>query len=151
MTRMRRAALIVVAAAAGVVISVIESTPAGRRWSHRMAREVRRAAYYHAGRLRGLRYEMQGGEPDPAATDQTLADRVRSTIGPLEHRLDVPRVHVMARGHDVMLHGDVDSDEHARLIEEAVRAISGVHHVDSHLHVGFAPGDTRPSEGHTHA
>ena len=139
--------LFAVTAGAGVVVWMIETTPAGRRWSRHLAREVRRAALYHAGRLEGLRYRMAGGEPHPTATDHVLADRVRSTIGPLEHRLDVPRIHVMARGHDVVLHGDVDSAEHAEVIEAAVRHVAGVHHVESHLAVGLIAGDTRPSEG----
>ena len=130
-----------------VGIAVLERTAAGRRLSRRMARRITRVARYEAGRLEGTRYRLRGGAPDPGATDAVLADRVRSMLGPIEQRLDVPHVLVSACGHDVALHGDVGSDGDAETIVAAVAAVPGVGRVESHLHVGMGAGDTRPSEG----
>jgi uncharacterized protein (DUF2267 family) len=80
-------------------------------------------------------------------SDDVLADRVRSQLGPLEKRLDLPRVHVMVTDHLVYLHGSVDTDEHRQEIEYAAMDVSGVQGLASHLHVGLAQNDTRPSEG----
>jgi uncharacterized protein (DUF2267 family) len=81
--------------------------------------------------------------------DTVLADRIRSQIGPLEHSLDTPRVHVMVE-HDVaILHGDVPTIEARRVIETAVRGVDGVRGVVSHLNVGLLSGDTRPSDAET--
>jgi Uncharacterized conserved protein (DUF2267)/BON domain len=77
-----------------------------------------------------------------------LADRVRTSLGPLLHALDLPRVHVMAEGSVVLLHGDVSSVTDAECIEDRVARIPGVSTVESHLHVGLLPGDSRPSAGH---
>jgi uncharacterized protein (DUF2267 family) len=71
-------------------------------------------------------------------------------LGPLEHRLDIPHVHVLVEGHEVLLHGDVTSDAQAEAIINAARNVSGVQGVKSHLHVGLFPGDTRPSQGSEH-
>jgi uncharacterized protein (DUF2267 family) len=71
-------------------------------------------------------------------------------LGPIEHRLDIPRVHVLVEGHEVLLHGDVTSDTQAEAIIGAVRDVPGVQAVTSHLHIGLFPGDTRPSEGSGH-
>ncbi len=79
--------------------------------------------------------------------DADLADVVRTTLGPLIKRLDLPRIHVMAEGHRVLLHGDVMTESDAHLIASAVEQLPGVESVESHLHVGLVPGDTRPSEG----
>lgn len=142
-----RMVVVAVGALLGAGLAILERTAAGRRLSRRVARRVTRAARYESGRLDGLRYHLAGRSPDPSVTDALLADRVRSAIGPLEHRLDVPRVHVLACGHDVMLHGDVGSEDEAARLVDAVQAVPGVGRVDSHLHVGYFAGDSRPSEG----
>ena len=80
--------------------------------------------------------------------DLVLADRIRSTIGPLEKRLDLPHVHVTVHDHVATLHGDVGCRYDARRIEGAVRKVCGVRGVNSVLHIGLRPGDTRPSVGH---
>jgi uncharacterized protein (DUF2267 family) len=83
--------------------------------------------------------------------DDVLADRIRSALGPLERRLDVPRVHVMVEDHVALLHGDVGTAEQADQIEQAVETVSGVAAVESYLHVGLLRGDARPSQGrHEH-
>ncbi len=86
-------------------------------------------------------------EPDPDVSDLVLTDRVRSELGPLEKRLDLPHVQVMVEDHQVLLHGVVGSAEDARAIEAAVLAVSGVRGVDSRLHVGLGDNDSRPSAG----
>jgi len=148
MSRNRVFGVLAVAAAA-VGVAALE-TVAGRRFSRRLAHAVTRTTRYQSGRLEGFRYRLAGRHPDPTVEDRVLADRVRSVLGPLEHDLDIPRVHVMAEGHDVLLHGDVVSDKQEATLVEAVRRIPGVHGVESHLHVGLFPGDTQPSEGEEH-
>jgi uncharacterized protein (DUF2267 family) len=95
-------------------------------------------------RLTIVRVEAGSKEHD---VDADLADRVRTTMGPTIKQLDLPRIHVMAEGHRVLLHGDVGSVEDAAMIEDLVETLPGVEVVESHLHVGLIPGDTRPSEG----
>lgn len=108
----------------------------------RWLRSLRERRHHRAERQRGrILHDVRVAAGD----DVVLADRVRSSIGPLLHELDLPRVHVMAEGDRVLLHGDVDSDESRLRIEEAVRAVSGVGTVASYLHVGLLHGDVRPS------
>lgn len=122
-------------------------TPLNRlacRWIEDSGRHLR----YLSGRLDGLSYRLAGRRPDPNVTDDVLADRIRSELGGLEKRRDLPHVHVMVEHHVALLHGDVPTAEDAVAVEQAVSAISGVKGVKSHLHVGLLGGDTRPSEGH---
>jgi BON domain len=78
-------------------------------------------------------------------TNADLADIVRSRLGPIIKTMDLPRIHIMAEGSRILLHGDVATEKDASLIEGIVKAIHGVTSVESHLHVGLLPGDTRPS------
>ena len=125
-------------------------TAPGRRFVRRRARAVTREVRYRSGRLAGLRYRMAGRHPDPAVGDRVLADRVRSMLGRLERRLDIPHVHVQVDGHEALLHGDVVSEAQAEAVVDAVRLVPGVQEVVSRLHVGLSPGDTRPSNGSAH-
>lgn len=143
----RRRVLLVTGSLIGIGVAILESTPAGRRLWRLAAHQVARTARYQGGRFEGFRYRLARRHPDPDVSDGVLADRIRSTLGPLEHRLDIPRIHVLACGHDVMLHGDVDDARHARELVAAVAAVPGVACVDSHLKVGLIRGDSRPSEG----
>jgi uncharacterized protein (DUF2267 family) len=122
----------------------------GRALLRRSGDRAARKARYLAGRWQGASYRARGGRPDPTASGAMLADRIRSRLGPMESRMDLPHIHVMAEDHIALLHGDVDSAEHADQIEAAVAAVSGVEGVESYLHVGLLPGDTRPSEGERH-
>jgi hypothetical protein len=99
------------------------------------------------GRLRGGIYRLRGCRPDPNVVDLVLADRIRSTLGPLEKCLDLPHIHVMVHDHIALLHGEVSSYREVDEIDTAVAAVSGVAGVDSWLHVGLIAGDTRPSTG----
>lgn len=143
-----RRALAVIGVTAGVAAVVAASTGrceqrAGHGRAGALGRRVRRAR----NRWRGTVYEIRGRHPSADVSDLVLADRVRSTIGPLQRRLDLPHVHVMVNDHVVTLHGDVaSSDDVTRLVDE-ILGISGVRHVNSFLHLGLITGDTRPSEG----
>jgi uncharacterized protein (DUF2267 family) len=101
--------------------------------------------------MEGLRYSLSGGRPDPLVSDDVLADRIRSSLGRLEKQLDVPRVHVMVEDHVALLHGEVPTVADRSSIEWAVLDTSGVRGIESYLHVGLLPGDTRPSEGRAQA
>jgi uncharacterized protein (DUF2267 family) len=101
-----------------------------------------------AGEGRGVRYRLSGRHPAGNVDPHVLADRVRSALGPLEKRLDLPHVHVMAEDHVILLHGVVGSEREADEVEQAVRRMPGVDGVESYLHLGLLAGDTRPSQGH---
>jgi uncharacterized protein (DUF2267 family) len=144
MTRLARTLLAGAAAAVGAVLAARpELRHHVRRGGDAAARHLQRLA----GQWQGARYRLAGRVPDPDVDDATLADRVRSSIGPVVKRLDLPHVHVMAEEHVVLLHGEVSTPADARVIEEAVRAVSGVDGVESYLHVGLLDSDTRPSSG----
>jgi uncharacterized protein (DUF2267 family) len=100
-----------------------------------------------SGRWRGALYRLLGRRPDPNVDDATLADRIRSELGPLEKRLDLPHVHVMVEDHVALLHGEVGWPRDAATIERATRRVSGVRGVESYLHVGLLRSDVRPSKG----
>lgn len=114
-----------------------------RQAGDRLAREMRRSGQ----RWEGISYRLARRRPDPDVSDDILADRIRSSIGPLRHRLDIPRIHVMVEDHVAILHGDVGRTLDALAIERAVQHVSGVTAVESYLHVGLTDGDSRPSEG----
>ena len=130
------------AGALGVVATAAPDTGVGRL-ARRIARDVRSSG----SSLPGMVYRITGRRPDPAVSDDVLADRIRSSLGPLEKDLDVPRVHVMVEDHVAIVHGDVGDKGDAAAIEGAIMRISGVTGVESHLHAGLIGGDTRPSRG----
>jgi len=123
--------------------------PVRRRGRSCLTWTTRRVRYLQ-GRVHGERYRLTRRHPDPAVSDDVLADRVRSQLGPVIKRLDIPHVHVMVNGHVVTLHGDVATAEDAYAVEEKVASIAGVQGVVSLLHEGLLRSDTRPSEGAEH-
>jgi uncharacterized protein (DUF2267 family) len=130
----------------GAAAALAPETPVGRatrRVTKRLSRDVR----YAVASAPGILYHLAGRRPDPDVPDDVLADRVRSSIGPLRRRLDVPHVHVMVDGHVAILHGEVPNHFDALRIESEVLRVSGVRGVESHLHIGLLASDTRPSEG----
>lgn len=145
---MRRAlrGLVAAVALAGVAAALRPGTRGNAAACRALDRGGRRLRYL-AGQLRGMSYRLRGRHPDPAVDDNVLADRIRSSLGGLERRLDVPRIHVMVEHHVALLHGEVGTEEDAATIERAVAAISGVAGVESYLHAGLTRGDARPSTG----
>lgn len=81
------------------------------------------------------------------AEDATVADRVRSGLGPVLKALDNPHVHVAVADGIVSLHGDVADRATQAAVEASVQSTAGVRGIDSHLHLGLLPSDTRPSRG----
>lgn len=130
----------------GGVVALRPGTAANRAVRHGL-RVAGRRMRYAGGQLRGTAYRLSGGHPDPNVTDAVLADRVRSMLGPLEKRLDLPRIHVTVENHVVVLHGEVASEADIEELVAAVGRISGVAGVESHLHVGLLSSDSRPSGG----
>ncbi len=96
--------------------------------------------------LEGTRYRLTQDGPNPLVADNVLADRVRSTLGVVAKRLDVPRPHVMVTSHVVTLHGEVGTLGEALTMAGAAGAVPGVLGVDSKLHIGLLPGQHRPSQ-----
>lgn len=101
-------------------------------------------------RLEGLAYRVADRRPDPDVDDTVLAQRIRSQLGPLERRLDVPRLNITVHEHIVELRGVVGTRRQAETLIRAIQGISGVDGVLSFLHVGYGPGDTTPSQGRRH-
>jgi uncharacterized protein (DUF2267 family) len=119
----------------------------GRHAARTARRFLHRRVLFARGRARGLAYRLAGREPNPWVSDDILADRIRSSLGTLEKRLDVPRVHVTVENHVAILHGEVGTEADATAIERAVRNVSGVRGLESYLYIGPLPVDARPSEG----
>ena len=136
----------VLAAGAVGAVAVLASfggrSRAARRRRHRMVGRV----HHLRGRMQGLWYRLRRRHPDEHVDDLVLADRIRSCLGPLEHALDQPRVHVSVYRHVATLHGDVATAYAAERLESEVRSVAGVLDVQSHLHVGLLAGDGCPSD-----
>lgn len=83
-------------------------------------------------RARGMAYRLLRRHPDPNVPDDVLADRIRSSVGPMEKALKIPRVNITVEHGVAILHG-VASSADAEKLEKAVRRVSGVKDVTSHL------------------
>jgi len=129
--------------ALGLLAKNTAARQAVRRGVHVALRRVR----YLRGSADGVVYRLRGQHPDPTVSDDVLADRVRSTLGLLEKRRDLPRVHVMVEDGMVVLHGEIPTADDQFAVENRVLGISGVRAVESYLHVGLTRGTTRPSTG----
>jgi uncharacterized protein (DUF2267 family) len=127
-------------------LAMVVSSRRGRRFARRLSHWCARRARHLTGEARGACYRLAGRHPADDVDPPVLADRVRSALGPLEKRLDLPRVHVMAEDHVILLHGVVGSERDADELEQTVRRMPGVAGVESYLHVGLLAGDTRPSQ-----
>lgn len=132
---------------AGLAIFAVWPRPALRGRTRQVVRELRRRARDAEGRADGWLYRMGAGGPDPHVSDDILAERVRAALGPVVHGLDLPHVHVLVEHRVALLHGDVGTPADRATIEAAVQRVVGIEGVESHLHVGLLPSDTRPSEG----
>jgi len=146
----RRTRWMVAGATAAMTAAAAARCRPGTRLSKACGRalaRVRGRLRYTEGKIEGTVYHLRGREPDPAVTDLTLSDRIRSSLGDTEQKLDLPHVHVMVEHHVALLHGAVGTEHDAEEIERAVAAVPGVAGVESYLHVGLGPWDTRPSAG----
>lgn len=145
----RRTTTIILAGGIGATLAIASSMRSAR--GRNLRRRTRRWEHKTAGRLQGwaqrMDYVLNDGHPDPDVSDLVLTDRIRSTIGPLEKQLDLPRIHVMVNDRTALLHGDVARLADAAMLEHAVGAVSGVKGVESFLHIGLIASDTRPSDG----
>lgn len=136
--------------AAGLVTTgavLLGATSRGRRRVRRLARRAVGKTRYLSGHARGIRYRLVHGGPSEDVSDAVLVQRIRSKLGPLEKRLDVPRLHVSSCDRNVSLHGVAATADDAQRLEDTVRAVAGVRELASHVRVGFSPGDHRPSQG----
>lgn len=139
--------LVLGVAIASVVALVGRDSSIGRACRRARHKVVGRARYVH-GAAEGARYRLAGRRPDPDVSDDVLTQRVRSALGPLEKRRDLPRVHVMVEDGVAILHGDLPTEADVEELELHVMEVSGIRSVVSFLHIGLAHGTTRPSEGH---
>lgn len=91
--------------------------------------------YLHrtVNRAKGLTYRAIRRHPSTTVDDSVLADRIRSTIGPLEKQLHSSRINVTVENGIAVLHGDLESADAAAQLEDAVRAVAGVRGVRSNL------------------
>jgi uncharacterized protein (DUF2267 family) len=136
----------VAAGAIGTAAAMGADNAIGRR-ARRVADRFGKELRYVVSSAPGIAYRLGNRQPDPDVPDDVLTDRIRSSLGPIEKRLDVPRIQVMVEDRIATLHGNVPDVRTAGKLELAVLGVSGVRGVESHLHVGLTPGDTRPSEG----
>jgi uncharacterized protein (DUF2267 family) len=130
-----------------IVKAVVTPRTRRRQLRRQCGREIRRRARFALGRWEGMMYRLQGRQPRELVADDVLADRIRSELGTLEKRLDVPHLNVTVEGRVALLHGVVGDDGDAAAIERAVSQIAGVRGVVSYLHRGFTRSDSRPSAG----
>lgn len=123
MIRTRR----LVAPLVGLIVATAAVSAAVRAWRRRQREHART-------------------EVTAPTSDAVLADRIRSELGTVEHRLDTPRVHVLVERGVALLHGEVPSDAAAAILVDRVREVAGVRDVVSFLHVGLLDGDSRPPD-----
>jgi hypothetical protein len=81
MRKLMTRSLAVGVAALGAVPVIGRDTPVGRALQ-RVGREGGRRLRYLPGWWQGIRYRLAAATPDPDVSDDVLADRVRSTLGP---------------------------------------------------------------------
>lgn len=121
----------VVGAAVGAKIGIDRLRHSSRAQS--TVADLRRRGHHWVGQAKGMTYHALRRHPDANVDDATLADRVRSSIGPLEKRLHAPRVLVTVENGTVILHGEIPNSEAETEIVNAINSIAGVHDVRSHL------------------
>ncbi|MFI5054703.1 MAG: BON domain-containing protein, partial [Acidimicrobiia bacterium] len=113
--------------AVGAVLggAVLLGTEPGRRALRRAVDRAERRGRYLRGVGQGTAYRIRGRRPDPDVSDDILTQRVRSALGGLEKRHDLPHVHVMVEDGLVLLHGELPTAEDVREIELRVLEVSG--------------------------
>ena len=117
--------------AAGALVAAISGWLATR--SKSLTKNASPYLHRSVDQARGLAYRAMRRHPSSTVDDSVLADRIRSTIGPLEKQLHNSRINVTVENGIAILHGDIESREAATRIEEAVRGVAGVRDIRSHL------------------
>lgn len=113
--------------AAGVSVAAIGG------WLATRSKNASKYLHRTTNKTKGLAYRAVRRHPTTTVADPVLADRIRSTIGPLEKQLHNSRINVTVENGVAILHGEAKSPEAATQIEEAVRHVAGVRDVRSHL------------------
>ena len=137
-----RALTLVVGVGAALLVALCGPSRAARRRRYGVVGRI----HHLQGRTHGVWYRLCRGHPDEQVDDLVLADRIRSSLGPVEHALDQPRIHLSVHQHVATLHGNVATEYAGERLESEVRSVAGVVGVQSHLHVGLLPGDGCPSD-----
>lgn len=148
--KLQTSARALTAGAAGlgtIATALLIATPRGRRLARRLTHRTAARGRHAAGRIRGLRYRIRHRGPSDDVSDAVLVQRIRSSLGPLQKRLDLPHLHVTSCDRNVTLHGVADTAAQAQQLEDAVRTVPGVRGLENRLHLGLTLADTRPSEG----
>ena len=148
---MRKVLKTAVATSAIAATTVVALRPKTRSAARRVRRDAARRAHRLRGAGVGAWYRLSGHRPDPNVSDDILVQRVRSALGPIEKKLDLPRIHVLVEDGLVILHGEVARAGDVWPLERTALEVSGVRSVASYLHTGLAKGSTRPSMGHLDA
>ena len=117
--------------AAGALVAAIGGWLATR--SESLTKNASPYLHRTVHQAKGLAYRAMRRHPSTTVDDSVLADRIRSTIGPLEKQLHNSRINLTVEKGIAILHGDIESREAATQIEEAVRGVVGVRDVRSHL------------------
>lgn len=118
------------------------SAAAVRRAARTVQRSGRRAGAEIDGQRRRMTHALMGAGPRPAASDEMLADRVRSE---LFRDAEVPKGMLninVERGGVVVLRGEVQRPEIVRDVESRVRRIAGVRDVENLVHTPDTPAPT---------
>lgn len=129
-----------------LVAALQPDTRVGRA-ARRLARRLRGHVRHLVDRLQGILHTRWCHGERRDESDLVLGDRVRSHLGPITRDLDLPHIHVMVQDGIALLHGDVATERDRDTLERAVQQVSGIRGVESYLHLGLLPGDTRPSAG----
>jgi len=117
--------------AAGALVAAIGGWLATR--SESLTKNASPYLHRTVHQAKGLAYRAMRRHPSTTVDDSVLADRIRSTIGPLEKQIHNSRINVTVENGIAILHGDVESREAATQIEEAVRDVAGVRDIRAHL------------------
>lgn len=141
---MRRRALVATGSVLAGVVAVA-TRPRVRRVLRRSGQRLVRRMRYLRGRARGLLFRVLAAGLTPDVDDDVLEQRVRSTLGSLSRRYDLPPIEVTAVvDGKVVLAGHAPDLEQVREVETGICEIPGVDMVVSHIRVDDAV--ERPSQ-----
>jgi hypothetical protein len=147
-SRLRRAAPLIGAGAAGAVLAFVFDPDRGRSRrakakdmiagrARRTARVTGKKTRYVAGKMRGMRHRMATGidekDLELPPDDRTLVDKIKSQAIGLNW--DQSRIVINSVSGIVELRGEVDTPEDMERLEKAVRQVPGVIGVENMLHI----------------